>query len=210
MDTKFQKNAGQALALIKWSNLSRIGKSNITRFLAIAPIFSVFFWATDHFVEQIEGISDLTSRIYFAYLGMCLVGVSSIIYRLACPLIILQHKSHLEYIGLHDLIVRERFNQIAAYIAGAERERVLACADERFIPRGFFRATTGNWTKDSQPEPEDVRRHLLYNYLLQDHSHPVTRVLVSLCFALGAVLIAAPSLQSMVNILGRGLGIESN
>ena len=195
-----------ALAKVKWSNLGRVGKANLTQVLAITPFLAVFL----EFVLPVLGSEGTHTRVYFAYLGMILIGISGIIYRLTCPFVILNYRNHLDYVALHNLIIRERFLQIRANLEAKRVDSIhrLAAADAHFIPSGFFDALKAEWSKElvpgSGPEPSAVRRLLLHNYLVEDHSLPVLRCTLTALVVVGAIMVGLPTVATMFSIVLTG------
>ncbi|MEI2384030.1 hypothetical protein [Breoghania sp. JC706] len=81
--------------IFSWSALRRIGSLPLMRAVMFAPVIAYFLLFNDYVINFLKKVSlnigvpstsslELTN-IYFIYYGLIIVGISSIIYSIACP-----------------------------------------------------------------------------------------------------------------------------
>lgn len=188
----------------KWSTLRGAGNSRFSRLTVLTPVFGYLILYLDFF----RTIPILSSRyaeapanfrdsmpIYLIYFGLCLFSVGVVIYQMLCSEIVKRYDDHIAYVLA-----------VAGNISQFECEHIL----QRIIASKFTsegaRSRADLVLKSISLSPDLSRENRVFalteHYNMLNIDNYVGRVISSALLAIGAILIAFPTLKTFWSIVG--------
>jgi hypothetical protein len=177
--------------VMRWVTLRSFGNSRAVQLSAIFPFVGYLILFNDDISRYLSmqaldkpeayGLIDRlwTAKLYFIYFGLMFLGIGSFIYQWSCPFIIKKHPDSIDYIK-HD---SESVSETAVISLG----RVVG------IPYNSFAA------KDERDEAVmDIMRAW---YADQSKDKQALRIVVTIFFGAGSLLLAVPSLLTAYKVL---------
>jgi len=190
---------------LRWTDLSTLGLSPITRIISITPIVSTFLFFANE--QYFKGHEEHLIPTVLAFIGLFIFGTGSIIFNLSCPRLIKNYPNPADFMQLHGLFVKEGFSGMRASLEDTGRELDTLInethaledlsmrgipKDEGFMEEGFRRACEAKGNSE-----EDRIRVLWYFHLTTNHCRAPLRLFIALLFAVGGILIFVPSMLTL-------------
>ena len=188
----------------KWSMLRGAGNSRFSRLTVLTPVFGYIILFLDFFhnipglpPEHVEGPANFrdSTPIYLIYFGLCIFSAGVVIYQMLCSQVVKRYDDHIAYVIA-----------VAPNISQFECEHIL----QRIIASkstGEGSRSRANLLLKSISLAPDVSREnrvfaLTEHYNLLNIDNLFGRLLSSALLAVGAILIALPTLMTFWSIVG--------
>lgn len=188
----------------KWSTLRGAGNSRFSRLTVLTPVFGYIILYLDFFrntpilssgyAETPANLRD-SLTIYPIYFGLCIFSVGVVIYQLLCSEIVKRYYDHIAYVLA-----------VAPNISQFECEHILQkIIASKFTGEGA-RLRAELVLKSISLSPDLNRENRVFalteHYNLLNIDRCVGRLISSALLAIGAILIAFPTLKTFWSIVG--------
>ena len=188
----------------KWNVLRVIGNSTLGKAAIVVPVLGYLLLFNHEVVDFLKLHSTLCNectiswRLNFFYFGSFFVAIGSILFALACPVVIARHP------GAHDFYEAENEYFSApehrAFLVG----HILKARRTTYIRPEYMYPST---TEKEMLVPATLSQSMGEHYFLQNRSRRWTRLTVFWCYVAGAVLLAVPTIATFFQVLQRLLGL---
>ncbi len=187
----------------KWSLLRGAGNSRFSRLTVLTPVFGYIILYLDFFrnipglsPEHVMGPSNFraSTPIYLIYFGLCIFSVGVVIYQMLCSEIVKRYDDHIAYV----IAVAPNISQFECeYIL----QRIIA---SQSTSKGA-RSRADLLLKSISLSPDVSRENRVFalteHYNLLNIDNYLGRLISSAFLAVGAVLIALPTLKTFWSIV---------
>ena len=188
----------------KWSTLRGAGNSRFSRLTVLTPVFGYIILYLDFFrnipgfsPEHVEGPANFrdSTPIYLIYFGLCIFSVGVVIYQMLCSEVVKRYHDHIAYVIA-----------VAPNLSQFECEHIL----QRIIASKWSgegaRSRADLLLKSISLSPDVSRENRVFalteHYNLLNIGNFFGRLLSSVLLAVGAILIAMPTLKTFWSIVG--------
>lgn len=184
----------------KWNTLRVIGNSTIGKAAIVVPVLGYLLLFNHEVVNFLKLHSTLCNecaiswRLIFFYFGSFFVAIGSVLYGLACPVVVERHA------GAHDFYEAEK-----EYYDAPEHRSFLVGHILGQRTKSYIRAEYMYPLRSESVMLSDVNLRQLMgeHYFLQNRSRRWLRLVIFFCYAVGACLLAVPTLGTFLQVLHR-------
>ena len=188
---------------IAWSELKKVGQSKLVNMTILIPLFGYIIFFNDKLTSIVEistsylsqfqtiesNISfDTSNNLFYIYFGLSLLGIASILYKLASPSLIN------EYISMREYIDKERnimnlCNTTSLYnLLTDQKNSKVSSLQDKIIPV-------------EEIDIDTVVGIMSINWEHNNTLYKKTRVLILLLYIFGFFLISIPSIKMFFAII---------
>ncbi|MBX3498746.1 MAG: hypothetical protein KF889_04825 [Alphaproteobacteria bacterium] len=191
---------------MRWSVLRNIGNSSLAKSAFLVPVLGYFILYNTEVVNWLNEHSMLGSgtgragwRIHFLYFGGCAFALGSILYAWRCPATVKKYKDSTEYrAGEESVMAAHPEKELKDLIPiGGPREHqiMMRRLASNFVSAYSNRSEYGSGGKTAQMavESREELLRVLYAFDTLDTSNRRIRLLVFVCYTVGTILIATPT-----------------
>ncbi|MFC1719565.1 hypothetical protein ACFL00_00310 [Pseudomonadota bacterium] len=212
-----------SIRVLPWETFARTGNSTFVRLTILVPILGYLIIFNNYLVSLFEispiyvpsladdsaGFLDSKYRLYYFYFGLFFVGIGSITYQLFCPSLIKEFRSIFHYLekgrkaysryGLNEL-----YNSMLKS-KSEEAKRTLHTISDEARERGVVDDNPDDYEGwENHLESYDIELKRAY-WTHLNHSNVLFRVITQICFFLGFLFLAVPSLEMFFQVLKAAL-----
>jgi hypothetical protein len=185
-----------------WSDLRSISNSYAARTTVLIPLIGYMILFNTNIIRWLDLVRGLEVshdpnvipvRLLFIYFGLCSVAIGVVVYNLACPNEVKEYASAEAYVGdaVHNVPMIVRSGYQRALIDSPYKADLETINGKSYLADEKWRAFL----------------HLYFTYL--NRRKPVARVVTACAYALGITLLAIPSGEVFLRIIGIVFGWTS-
>ena len=190
----------------KWSFLGFVGRSRAVKLSALFPTIGYVLLMSDALLGKLCGQASLICgpqghmpwKLVVLYFALFILGVGALLFLVWCP------RVHAEYANEVDFIERERFlwlgDRKAEMLSSLRRQRDSYASQ---MSEGDAAVSESLLSGISEINDANVHDALTCKYRIYDWYRPRARVVVAVFFGTGLVLLAIPSVTTMIQITCR-------
>jgi hypothetical protein len=196
VETASQPQPSWCERLFLWSTLRALGISPLAQATVLVPIFGYLVLFNEHVVRHLrlstrffpaDSLLHLSDRLFLLYLGLFIVGVGTIGFRMSCPRVIKLHALATEFVAARDLSSPLEQGRLLRLCETSPNPRVR----EMLAPLGTINLSN----------VDHVKRVFEAHYFMENRSRRFARFIVFGLYAIGTVVLGGLSLETFISVV---------